>query len=194
MSILRATITGTHYGTVTCQNVLHFDNPEPSLTLQQCANELRDNWCTTSAVARTSQFGFRSIKCEKLGSTETPFTLPIAINGSDLSDNSASMPPVCVKWILRTDHGGRKGRGRIYQAGYRAAYWQSGTLTATGITNITGHINTLMARYMVGGTGPLKLKVGPRVYTSDSDYRYVTSVQLSLTPGIQRRRTVGVGI
>jgi len=194
MAVMRITVTGLHYGVVNCQNVLHFFNGDGLLSDAACAAEMRDGWCTISAAARASQFGFRNIKVERLGTGNAPFNLPISINGQDLSDASNSMPPVCVKWILRTSIGGRKGRGRIYQAGYRAAYWNQGVLTSTAITNITSHINQISARYISPGTGPLYLMVGPRQFVTSDDYKLVTNITLSLTPGIQRRRTVGVGI
>lgn len=194
MSVERVTFTGTHYGLVVCQNVVAFINPDGVLSVAAVATELRDNWCTLLAAGQTTQFGWRNITVDRVGSGLAPYNLPIAVNGLDGSDASAAVPVITQKFRIHTGVAGRKGRGRIYLPGYRQAYWVQGQLTATGITNMTIRLNAITARY-VGGARTSQLGLGICKRGNDSTaYIPADFLSLSLTPGVQRRRNVGVGI
>ena len=67
MAIFRVTLTGTHYGSITCQNVLHFDKPDFVGDFNTVAVEMRDGWCTLLAAGQTTQFGWRSITVRQVG-------------------------------------------------------------------------------------------------------------------------------
>lgn len=194
MSVHEVVVTGIHYSSITCQNVLHFYNPDGVLTEAQIASDVHLNYCTVLAAGQTSQFGWRSISSRKMGSGLAPYVFPFVLNGADLSDASLAVPAVCVKFRLLTPTAGRRGRGRIYVPGFRQAYWNAGQITSTGITNITPRINAIKAAYVnAGHTSYLSLVVIRRG-GSEADMHFVSDIVLSNTPGIQRRRNLLVGI
>lgn len=194
MSKHRVTFTGTCWGTVTCQNVCHFDNPDGVLTPAQIATELRDNWCTILAAGMMNTAGFRNITVAEVGSAASPYNLPVVVNGIDAVDPNTGTMAVNQKFRIHTPFAGRKGRGRIYLWGYRANLCSQGIVNATGITNMSIRLNALQARYVgVGHTSTLALGVMSRA-GDGSAFHFADFLVLSLVPGVQRRRSVGVGI
>lgn len=194
MAIYRVTFTGTHYGSITCQNVVTFKNQDGTLTEAQAAAELRDNWCTLLAAGQTTQFGWRNISVKNVDNALSPYNLPVVVNGVDASDASSAVPVITQKFRIHTPVAGRAGRGRIYLPGYRQAYWNQGILTATGITNMTVRLNAITARY-VGALPPSGLQLGIlKRNGTGPDFIACDFLSLSNTPGVQRRRNVGVGI
>lgn len=194
MSRHRVTFTGTVWGTVTCQNVVHFDNPDGLLTNAQIAAELRDNWCVLLCAGMMNTAGFRNITVATVGSAVSPYNLPVVVNGIDAVDPTTGTMAVNQKFRIHTPTAGRKGRGRIYLWGYRANLVSQGIVNATGITNMTIRLNAIQARYVgIGHTGPIALGVMPRGGAS-ADFIFADFLVLSLVPGVQRRRSVGVGL
>lgn len=196
MSVIRVVFTGTSWGSITSQNVVAFlVNPGAGLTTAQMAAELRDNWCTILAQGQTTQFGWRNISLYVVGSGVSAINLPIVVNGIDASDPSTGTQVLCQKFRIHTNTAGRKGRGRIYLPGYRANLWTQGTLNATGITNMTIRLNAIKNRY-VGIANPaaqIALGVLPRG-DDPSKFIYADDLSLSLVPGVQRRRSLGLGV
>lgn len=196
MPVVRVTFTGLSWGTINCQNVVAFSYGAASgLTSATVAAELRDNWCTLLAAGQGFNFGWRNISVYQVGSGLSPTNLPIVINGQDGVSPLDGTQVICMKFRILTATGGRKGRGRIYLPGYRQAYWSVGQMTATGITNMTARINAIKTRYVgeATATSPLVLGVLPRG-DDPTQFKMSTDLTLSLTPGIQRRRNLGIGI
>jgi len=194
MSTVRAVITGLAWSAITCQNVLHFRNPDGAVPLATICTELRDNWCTILAAGQTTQFGWRNISVQEVGSAVAPTNLAIVVNGIDATDPSGGTQVLCQKFRIHTPVAGRHGRGRIYLPGYRATLWSTGQLNATGITNMTIRLNAIKARYVgVSATGPITLGVLRRGGTT-ADFINADDLSLALVPGVQRRRSLGLGI
>jgi hypothetical protein len=194
MGIVRVVLTGQAWATINCQNVLAFDTTLGYLTNEQVAWELRDNWCTILAAGQTNQFGWRNISVKELGSAAAPFNLPIVVNGQDGVDPGTGTQVICQKFRIHTGVAGRTGRGRIYLPGYRANLVSYGQLNSTGIENMTIRLNAIKARYVLpAASGPLLLGVCKRGDIS-SNFMPATDLSLSLVPGVQRRRTLGLGI
>lgn len=195
MALMRATLTGVWINSVTMQNVIHLWNPDGTMSDLAVATELRDGWCTLLAAGQVNTFGWRNISVLRVGTTDTPTNLAVVVNGQDGTDNQGGSAVICVKFRLHTGFAGRHGRGRIYLPGYRSVYWSGGQLTSTGITNMTIRLNAIKARYVgPGNTGPVQLAVAPRSAVSEADMHLVDDISLSLTPGVQRRRNLGVGL
>lgn len=194
MAVFRVTITGLQYGQVTIQNVLHFSQSDFAGPLLPVLQEIRDGWCSILAVAQVNSFGWRNISAVELGTTDSPTNLPVTVNGQDLGDPNNSMPTLSAKLRIHTGFAGRTGRGRTYVAGVRQAHWQFGQMTAAGITVWQARVNALKARYVGPGhtsllsLGVLGRNVNPQFFHAADD------LTLSLIPGIQRRRNLGVGI
>lgn len=194
MSNHRVTFTGIWNNTVTCQNVVCFDNPDGALTDAQMAAELRDNWLTLIAAGQVNTFAWRNISISQIGSNIAPFNLAINVQGVDGVDNLGGTQMTCVKWRFHTAFAGKRGRGRIYLPAFRSVYWSAGQLTATGITNITSRITAIKARYVgAGAPSPLVLIIHGRGPEAAGPLQ-VDDITLSLTPGCQRRRNLNVGI
>jgi len=194
MATWRVTFTGIYNNSVTCQNVVAFDQPDSVLTDQQVANELRDNWLTIIAAGQVNTFAWRNISVTRLGSNTSPLNLAINVQGVDGVDNLGGTQITCVKWRIHTGLAGKRGRGRIYLPAFRSVYWSAGQLTATGITNITPRITAIKARYVgSGSSGPIKLGIQGRDLQAGG-FIAADDISLSLTPGVQRRRNLGVGI
>lgn len=196
MPIVRVTFTGICWGAINVQNVCAFSakiDVFPSNDL--IAAELRDNWCTLLAAGQTNQFGWRNISVYTVGSNLAPYNLPIVVNGQDGVAPSDGTQVICQKFRIHTGVAGRTGRGRIYLPGYRASLWSLGQLNSTGITNMTFRLNAIKARYVGIVPSPKDLLLGVLPRADDpSGFKFSTDLSLSLTPGIQRRRNLGIGI
>lgn len=194
MANFRATFTGLYNNAINCQNVVVFDDGNNNFTDLQVATELRDNWLTLIKAGQVTTFAWRNISIERIGSGVAPLNLAVNVQGVDSVDNLGGTQVICVKWRIHTTFPGKKGRGRIFLPAFRSVYWSAGQLTSLGITNISGLITTVKNRYVgPGSSGPLKLGVRGRG-ASDSGFHAADDITLSITPGVQRRRNLGVGI
>jgi len=194
MADYRVTVTGFWNNLITCQNVLAFHDTAGGMNEQSVANEIRDGWLTLIKAGQTNTFIWKNISVLKIGSNVSPLNMAIAVQGVDQVSNHGGTQVVCVKWRIHTQHPGPRGRGRIYLPAFRDVYWLDGQLTTTGVTNITAVLNSVKARYVgVAHSGPMVLGVhgrGPEaIGFLDAD-----DLTLSLTPGVQRRRNLNVGI
>ena len=194
MAIFRCTLTGIQYNQVTIQNVLHFNWPDFAGAEILVCQELRDGWCTIVAAAQVNSFGWRNVSVYRVGSGVAPTNLPIVVGGQDIGDPNNSMPTLSAKMRIHTAVAGRTGRGRIYVAGVRQAHWQFGQMTAAGQTVWNARVTALKNRYVgVGATGPMTLGVMPR--SEDfTQFKSADDLTLTIIPGQQRRRNLGVGI
>lgn len=196
MPIIRVTFTGISWGAINSQNVCAFSYSSATFPTQALvAAELRDNWCTILAAGQTNQFGWRNISIYEVGSGTAPFNLPIVVNGIDATDPTTGTQVLCQKFRIQTATGGRKGRGRIYLPGYRANLWSQGQLNATGITNMSIRLNAIKNRYVGIALGPSNILLGVLPRGDDpTKFLFATDLSLSLVPGVQRRRSLGIGI
>lgn len=195
MSIERVTVTALWYGGMVVQNVLAFDNADGFLSPAQVAAEIRDNWLTILKAKQSGLLAWRDIKVDRLNDPSPPLHLNINLPGADAVDSGLSQPTIAWKLRIATNQGGKRGRGRIYVPGIRYSHWQYGQLTAFGQTDLQPVVDALAARYVGPSfSGPLKLGVMPRPGPDVEVFIASTSLTQSITPGIQRRRSVGVGI
>lgn len=194
MTIERVTVTALWYGGMNVQNVLAFNNPDGFLTPLQVAQEIRDNWLTIIRAKQSALLAWRDIRVDTIGDPSPPLHLAINIGGLDSVDSGLSHPTISWKLRISSNTGGKRGRGRIYVPGIRYSHWQYGQLTSFGFTDLQPVVDSLTARYIgAGGTSELFLGILPRGGSS-GDFVTATSLSQSLTPGIQRRRNIGVGI
>jgi hypothetical protein len=194
MSIHKIITTGTAWAVISPQNVFHMNNQDGLWTPLQIAEDIRDNWCTILAAGMTNQCGFRNVTVSEIGSAAAPFNLPIVVNGIDGVDPATGGQVMQPKFRIHTPVGGRRGRGRIYLWGYRAELIDRGQLNETGITNMSIRLNALQAAYVgTGHTSHLSLGILKRG-GSAADFIPADFLSLALIPGVQRRRTLGVGI
>lgn len=196
MPIVRVTFTGLAWGSINCQNVCAFSaNAANYPTLAAIAAELRDGWCTLLAVEQNNSFVWKNIGVYEVGSGLASFNLPIVVPGQNIQGPLDGTQVVCMKFRILTATGGRQGRGRIYLPGFRAAYIQQGQLTTTGITQMTPRLNAIKARHVGIELGPTKVILGVLPRGDDpSKFKFSTDLSLSIIPGVQRRRSIGLGI
>jgi hypothetical protein len=194
VSIERVTVTALWYGGMNVQNVMAFDNPDGLLTPLQVAQEIRDGWLNIIKAKQSAYLSWRDIAVDTIGNPAPPLHLSVILGGLDSVDSGLSHPTVNWKLRITTGVGGKRGRGRIYIPGIRYSHWQFGQMTAFGVTDMQPVVDALVARYVQPSpSSGLYLGVMPR-NGSASDHLLATGISQSLTPGIQRRRNIGVGI
>lgn len=192
MSVIRVTISGVCLGQ-TLQNVIHFTNPDDTMTLPAICTEIRDFWCSPMSNCSTSSFSYTLIRAERVDTSTppTPATLAVAVAGV----GTPTTPHVVLAFIfkLRTVVGGRRGRGRIYVMAPRADWVANSVPTGAGSAFMTGTvIPAIMGRYGPTGVSPLILGVCSR--EDPTDIKGVESIAVASYMGVQRRRNIGVGI
>jgi len=191
MSIERVVVTGLVYGQ-TCQNVLHFLNPDGAQTPTQIADEIVANWIGPIRAQQMTTFTWTGVSVTRVG-VPPGVTFNRAISLAGLVGGSQAIHSVlCVLIRKQTATSGRMGRGRCYISGNRPDAMENDVFNAGNLAAWIAVAATLNGRFKVGGSGPLTLQVGHG--TSTSDYHGVTDLSVPNRWGIQRRRNVGVGI
>lgn len=195
MSLHRVTITQILKGQ-RIQNVLHFRNPDGLVIPEQIANEVEAGWIGTVRNLQGTQLTYNQIVVQNLGnSSEAPYVKNLAIQGAATGFDPL-MPFLAVVIQKRTAFAGRHGRGRYYIAGWTQeglqsdGMWQTGHLTGVMQTMID-NLNGFWISFNESG---LHLRVCPHDATVDTDGHDVTQMQVRPSPGLQRRRCIGVGI
>lgn len=192
MSVTRVTISGVCLGQ-TMQNVIHFLNPDDSVSLPAVCVDIRDNWLNSMSNCSTSSFAYTLVKAETVGTSTppSPATLAVAVGG--VGTPTTNHVVLCFIFKLRTQIGGRRGRGRIYVMAPRADWIANSVPTGAGSAFMTGTvIPALMARYGPSGVSPLILGVASR--EDPTDCKPIESIAVASYMGVQRRRNIGVGI
>lgn len=192
MSVIRVTISGVCLGQ-TMQNVLHFTNPDDTLTLPAVCTDIRDNWLASMSNCSTSSFTYTLVRADRVdvASPPSPATLAVAVAG--VGTPTTNHVVLCFIFKLRTGVGGRRGRGRIYTMAPRADWISNSVPTGAGSAFMTGTvIPALLARYGPTGASPLILGVASR--DDPTDIKSVESIAVANYMGVQRRRNIGVGI
>jgi hypothetical protein len=179
----------------TCQNVLHFINPDGVLTPQQIASDVVTNWITPLKAQQPFQLSYFNILVQNIDTpTEAPYSLAVAIAGTRAGEDRM---PSFACWVLKllTGFRGRHGRGRVYIAGVYTDSVQLGICTPTFRTQFeTNQITPIMNAYGPTGSGsPLSLAVRAQS-GSGFELHPIASIQLRSTLGTQRRRNIGIGI
>lgn len=191
MTINRVVLSAIYYGQ-TCQNSMHFENTDGFLTLQQVAEEIRDNFLPDFKFLSNDLCVWNNIHVRDISNLgANAFNLTVNLPGGQ-SGNNQNFPFVALVVRLRTDFGGRAGRGRWYIPGLNIGLTDKGVWTAA-LLNLAGpKMAEIFDRYKLDGPGPLTLGVCKQ--NTPGSFHSVTSLQVAPVPGVQRRRNIGVGI
>jgi len=198
MSVHRVTVSGLLWGSVV-QNVLHFKNPDGTLTPSQIAAEIYDNFLGHTALVGYQHITgnvvtYFSIKVEELATTPpSPYTFNFTRAG-EVSAGNDVMPQVCLVVQIRTALAGRHNHGRFYVPGFPTSFATQGIINSNATAYIVQCLPAMEARFKLSGSGPLILGVNPRHDNTGVNFVSMTGLQVSAKPGIQRRRGVGIGI
>lgn len=195
--LFRAILTSVFYGQI-CQNSMHFFKTGGTWPADGTAltTDLRDNFISGTFGIRGNQMntlGYTRIDVYNVASGLSPVTLAISLNGLQAASTGTGFGPINTILQIRAIAGGRRGRGRIYMAAPFAGCYGNGVMTPTGLTNWTTSVNGINGRYCgVSHTSAFDLVIATG--NNQVDYYTADHVAVANTPGIQRRRNVGVGI
>lgn len=177
----------------TCQNVLHFAC-SPGLQANTIAETIAAQWLDQMRPFQHTGAVWVSVQAHRIdpGGLVT-FTKPISIAGSGDTEREADNPTLSRKLLLKSNTGGRHGRGRIYIPGTTQASWAMGRVKPASLTAGQAIITTLMQRFT--GLNPstgLNLVIKTRANTTGAVF--VDFIEQASILGVQRRRNIGVGI
>lgn len=194
MSSHRVVISALEYGQ-TCQNVLHFTNPDGFLTPQQIATDVFNNWVMKVSENQNGQLIYTSILVQNLDDPNlAPFNLIVARQGQSFNDRRI---PASLAGVIKlsTARAGKHGRGRVFLAGVVSDHMQDGQYTPTGLVFLQQNmVDPLFAAYGPSSTiSPLLLCVREKLQGGFALHP-VIAMQLRSVIGVQRRRTIGVGV
>jgi len=194
--LFKAVISGICNGAVN-QNVIHFARdagiwPTDGNALCQ---EIRDNFLVAIRARLASTQKWTSIQVYNRALPGDPaVSLPINIVGALTGNGSQAFAMTGILIRLRAAGGGRHGRGRIYLAGLEPTGWSAGVMTATEQGNWVAPLATLTNRYLPpNNLSGFQMVIAPKI-NNGTNFVSVVRLELSSTPGVQRRRNVGVGI
>lgn len=175
------------------QNAVHFNNPDGALTDAAIGAELAANFCVSIRNFQSNFLGWQYLYIYQLTTPPPPVYIYSMGNVGGLAGTGYLYPTQCMKLKWQTTAGGRKGRGRFFIAGGRNDWVTAAGINATAATNGGIHLANIVARYKLGGTGPLVLGLvekngGPTTFTSLQTALFWQYI------GQQRRRQYGVGI
>lgn len=191
MAIYRVVISGLCFGQLH-QNRLHFEAADGAMTLPDIATELSIQWTNSIRGLLMTEFKFTSINVRNLSDpTAGSYDLPIdqAGTGGSVPGNPLAQ---CIVYRISTGTFGRSGKGRIYLGGVGNNISING-LVAGGPDGFYGAAwNNIRAKYLSGGTSALTLGV---MHADDtSSFKPALAITMSVFPGVQRRRRIGVGV
>jgi hypothetical protein len=175
------------------QNVVHFRNPSGTLSDAAIASEIATNFMPKIQGFQSNFLGWQYLY---IYNAETPGTPPFVYNLANspgLSTAAYIYPTLCMKLKWQTLSGGRKSRGRFYIAGGRADWVTNAGVNATGALNGGIVLGQIVARYKLGGTGPLILGLYNE-RDPEPEFRHLDSATFWQYCGQQRKRQYGVGI
>lgn len=190
-SPLRVTLFARLYGQM-INNVIGFEWKVPGAqTYDQLGADIKTNVVDQLANVCRTQIQWYQMILKKTDGNDAPFTYVFTpkngVNGGD------PIYPAYNTMIfsLRTAVAGREGRGRFYLSGF-AGQIQNGLHEAFQLNGAIIAANNMMTRYGPSGTSTaLQLAILNRAGTI---YRHVTAITPKATPGVQRRRNLGVGV
>jgi len=176
------------------QNVLHFENPDGSLTNEEMRDDILGHWMPICRNRQNANGRWSKITISEIGGTPgDPFVHLIPSPGQAGSmDGPPEHPSLTALFSTRTGVGGRHGHGRIYMPGFHGGWVENGLMRSDILPLMQTVANNLSGWYSLTGAGPLVLKVVPRAHPVDA--LSVTSIVVKSVMGIQRRRNIGVGM
>jgi hypothetical protein len=199
MPVVKAVLQAVMNGTVN-ENVIHFFKdvvawPNDGAAL---AADLRDNFIGGANGIRTRLISLQRwnlINVYNIDSVDSnPVALPVDIVGALTGNGSQSFAHNCILIRKRSDAGGKRGRGRMYFSGLEPSVWSNGIMTSGQQTLWLAILVNLAGRYC--DPNPISgwtMVVAGKPPIGDGFHR-VKRLELSSTPGVQRRRNIGVGI
>jgi hypothetical protein len=191
MPVYRVVITGLCFGQIH-QNRLHFQAGNGGMELPDIATELSIQWTNSIRGLLMTEFKFTNIGVRNMTNPlEGSYNLTIdqAGTGGSVPGNPLAQ---CIVYRITTGTFGRTGRGRIFLGGVGNNISING-LVAGGPDGFYGAAwNNIRSKYLVGGTSELTLGV----MTGDdvSTFKPALAITMSIFPGVQRRRRIGVGV
>jgi len=194
MSTVRVRLSGTCFGQL-MQNVLHFNNPDGTVTETDAAANMRDVWCTLVKKRQISAFTWFSIQVQTLGigGPTLGVLLPIALSGEISSGQDLVQPTTCAILKLQTAVAGRRGRGRVYlpvpEPGTFFQGVMNGSIRAQWESNVMAPLRTAY----LGGSPTSGLNLAVLHRDTSSDVSNAISLEVGAIAGTQRRRQIGVG-
>jgi hypothetical protein len=192
MAVVKVTVTGLQWQQ-RCQNVIHFENTDGFLTLDQVIAEIEQNWIQLFRAKQMNSFRWLDISAKTVGDQSQVAHKPIDYFGQAANDPSAQTFS-CVKFLIKTAVFGKSGRGRIYVPGMSTVFlWQEGYLNVNAVASMQTLCDQIMARYnLANGTGPLGLGILGKG-KPPSAWIPAIGLNVSTTAGVLRRRNIGVG-
>ncbi len=200
-NVYRVTVLGTIFGNQV-QNVLHFiPSGVIGTDVQAMASEIQTGWCTLLKPSFSGDIKWHGCIIQELA---RPLTVATTVNWTPIQGNlttNGAPPQIALCMSLTSNLAGKSYRGRIYISGLQGGNTLLGVFTDAAKTNYQNMINTLKARYLIGGANFSGMEL--RIF---SRKRYATgldSVQASVSvanisynsvPATQRRRRHGVGV
>ena len=190
MSTMRLTITATYLGQ-RIQNVIHFRNPDGSLTHEQCKDAYQTGYWANIKNVLNAGFVETEVRVQKVsGTPDTPTVWPIAGQHGSLSGGGA---PSFVAGLIqvKTASAGRHGHGRIYQGGVHGESLSNGVFQVDAWSAWQTYVANIQNYFKNGGSGPMVMCVCSR-----SDPNTTIDMTALVVPqifGVQRRRNIGVG-
>lgn len=196
MGVDRVTIFGLIAGQMT-NNVLHFYQPDTTDADHIRLAELVRDWWVENPMRLNcdGHMSWNRVHVYDVNSGDPPIDLTFAKTGAG-GPTTNFLPFVSAVFRFQTAVGGRRGRGRTYQAGIGQGFYINGLWDASAMTNLNAVAAALKAFWCVPSDVNYKgegwqLAVCPR--GDPSDFHLVTDVVARPLVGSQRRRQLGVG-
>ena len=196
MSLHKVTLTQILKGQ-RIQNVFYLQNIDGLRSDTDIGAHLIADWIQFVKTCQGTQLRYINLMVQRLGTNPpAPFILNIDIPGT-WTGHDPRMPFVCLVMQKKTNIGGRRGRGRYYISGVNPEELQTDGAWSTG--TISGRFqpmcDNLKSRWLSGGSvAGLRLMNGPADAQLETDVISVTNLIPRNFPGLQRRRSVGVGM
>lgn len=190
MTTMRVTASGIFLGQLN-QNVWHFNNPDGGLTHDQVKQEVLDNFIFYLRNLQNAGYSWTSMIVQKVdGTPDLPTVYSLSGQAGVFSGAGAH---VCLAALfsIRTPQPGRHGHGRFYMGGVHGSSVVDSVMPSATLTNYQSKAASIVARFKVGGAGPLQLVVCRR--SNPADKFFMTDIVVRPVFGIQRRRNIGVG-
>lgn len=192
-TVFRVTIIATHLGQ-TMNNVINVRNTAAVATASDVATEMKDNYLTLIAQAQSGGLVYNAIRVQPMEvGNPAAFLLPVIIQGSK-SSQGTELPFVCGVFQIQTATGGKHGRGRIYMPGVHVWGTNVGQWSSGAIAGINLGITNIIQQRFNSVNGSSFLDWGVMAKAIGSTFFPMTEIKFRTTPGLQRRRNIGVGI
>ena len=148
MAVARVTIKGRVFGQVT-NNVVHFKKDEAITSdFPILLNYVRDAWVANPFSLNTdNQYRVEGLHLYNVGSDDVPIDMPLSINGT-WGPTTNGVPFTAAVFQIKTAIGGRRGRGRWYQAGMHQFGWANGLWNPSSMVQLVACANQIKAMWV----------------------------------------------